>query len=377
MRRRIAAAVAVAVVLGAVAWGTTRPASACAFVIAIAMGSGGGTDACAPVTATSNATQVAHMVTQIGHMVDQLAKMRSVDEILTTHKPGVGNMGRVREVNDALWWLMRDGNGLATDVHREGSFNQRVPGVTDQAGWLDVLAAPRLGDPAGNTVLLGGRAATETSAAEPSAFRTWRVPRDPAWSNPGRNAAREAIDVLGDVAEGTATWRTVWDDIEAGLPNAVTVGDLRALRLGADLTARAVDGWRRRERRAGADLQHAHAAAEAASTLDVQIGETAAHLAELRDDDLMRVQRVDQAVLANGVTQTELLLAQAQVMAQEQAMAARARYEAERRRREELARWHAGMAASEADWQTLRSGILAQRGASTAARRRLPDPSTW
>ena len=109
----------------------------------------------------------------------------------------------------------------------------------------------------------------------------------------------------------------------------------------------------------------------------MQIGETAAHLAELRDDDLMRVQRVDQAVLASGVTKTELLLAVAQVRAQEQATAARARYEGERRRREELARWHAEMAASEADWQALRSDIAAQRGARTAARRRLPDPSTW
>ena len=73
--------------------------------------------------------------------------------------------------------------------------------------------------------------------------------------------------------------------------------------------------------RAGAELTHAHAVAEAASTLAVQVGETAAHLAVLRDD-------------ANGVTQTELLVAQAQLAAYEAARDARERYEAERARRE-------------------------------------------
>ena len=73
----------------------------------------------------------------------------------------------------------------------------------------------------------------------------------------------------------------------------------------------------------GGQLTHAHAVAEAASTLAVQVGELAAHLSDLRDDDLMRTQRVDQAALANGVTQTELLLAQAQLAAYEAAREAR------------------------------------------------------
>ena len=96
-----------------------------------------------------------------------------------------------------------------------------------------------------------------------------------------------------------------------------------------------------RKRRAAAELTHAHAVAEAASTLAVQVGESAAHLSDLRDDDLMRMQRVDQAALANGVTQTELLLAQAQLAAYEAAREARERYEAERARREAAARWQA------------------------------------
>ena len=361
-------------VLLAGAWSTpTRASTLGAVVDAITgLGSlfGGGT-----------AAIIANQVTQIGHMVTQIQTMSDVladtNEVLTSQDIGMGNIGRVREVNDALWWFQRDGNGLATSPDREGSFSQRIVGVTDQAGWLNVLAAPRLGDPASATVLLGGRPATETTPAEPSAFRTWRIPRGGEWSRPGRTAAREAIDVLGDVAEGTATWRTVWDDIEATLPDAVTAADLRALRLGADVTDRLVDEWRRRERRAGANLQHAHAIAEAASTLNAQVGETAAHLATLRDDDLMREQRVDQALLANGVTQTELLLAQAQLLAQQQARKARERYEAERRRREEQAEWQAEMAQGVADWQARRADILAQRAARIAAHRRVPDPSRW
>ena len=82
--------------------------------------------------------------------------------------------------------------------------------------------------------------------------------------------------------------------------------------------------------------------------MGAQVGETAAHLATLRDDDLMRVQRVDQSVLATTMTQTELLLAQAQILAQQQAREARERYEAERQRREALAEWHAAAVRDQA-----------------------------
>ena len=338
---------------------------------------------CDAIIIANQVTQIAQMTTQLAHMVAQMGTMNDVlsdtTELLTSNDIGMGNIGRVREVNDALWWLWRDGRGLATGTggSSPGLFSQRLPGVTDQAGWLNVLASPRLGDPASSTVLLGGRPATETTVAEPSAFRSWSNPSGPAWSNPARNAARQAIRTLGDVAEGTATWRSVWDDIEAALPNAVRPADVRALNLGADLENRIIEEWRRQERRAGADLQHAHAVAEAASTLNAQVGETAAHLGTLRDDDLMREQRVDQAVLANGVTQTELLLAQAQLLAQQQAQQARERYEAERERREAQVRWQAEMALGQADWQARRADVLAQRAVRMAAHSRVPNPSAW
>ena len=330
----LAAAAVVAVVL----IGPPRRVEACLF----------GT--CDAIIISNQVVQIGHMVTQIANMVDQLSGLTSIDEILTTDLSGVGNMGRLRELRDQDFWRRYLGNGLgaSTSLGGPGLYSQRIVGVTDEAGWLNFLAAPRLGDPTAATVLLGGQPATETTAAEPSAFRAWSNPSGPAWSNPARNAARQAISTLGDVAEGTATWRSVWNDIEAALPNAIRPADVRALNLSADLETRIIDEWRRQERRAGADLQHAHAIAEAASTLGAQVGETAAHLGTLRDDDLMREERLNQAVLANGATQTELLLAQAQLLAQQQAREARERYEAERERREAIVEWQAAAARDQA-----------------------------
>ena len=74
---------------------------------------------------------------------------------------------------------------------------------------------------------------------------------------------------------------------------------------------------------------HAHAEAEAASLLARQVGEASAALADLRNDDLMRMQPIDQAQLAAAVTETELAFEQAQLAAYETARAARRRYEAE------------------------------------------------
>ena len=355
--RWLVAAVVLAAVLGT--W-SERRVDACAFVIVMGLGSGGGTDFCAPIA-------VAQQVTEIARMVDQLTELTSINEVLSADPGGHGNMPRLRELEDEHWWRQYLGKGLATSTAMGGIglYNQRVPGMSDEPGWLNILSAPRLGDPTSSTVLLGGRPATETNPAEPSAFRTWPIPSGPAWSNAGRNAAREAIDVLGDVAEGTATWRTVWDDIEAALPNRIRAADLRGLRLARAVTDRMVETWRRRERRAAAELQHAHAIAEAASTLTAQVGETAAHLGELRDDDLMREQRVDQALLANSVTQTELLLAQAQLLAQEKGLEARERYyEFERERREREARWiaDAGRAQTEMEaFATQSRGLAARR----------------
>ena len=361
---------ALAVTAAAGTW-TAQRAQACLF------------GSCDSIIIANQITQIAHMVTQIGHMVEQLSSLDGVldttTELVTSNDVGMGNIGRLREVTDAEWLIGRHGIGLSTSTSAggAGAFLQRIPGVTDEAGWLDVLAAPRLGDPASSTVLLGGRPATETSAAEQSTFRSWTVPSVPAWSGPGRNAAREALDILGDVAEGTATWRTVWDDIEAALPHSVTAADLRALRLAREMVDRFVWRWERAEQRAAAELTHAHAVAEAASTLAVQVGESAAHLADLRDDDLMRTQRVDQAALANGVTQTELLVAQAQLAAYEAARESRQRYEAERARREALARWQADALRARTEHDAFVADLAAVEAAVIDSHRHVPSPSDW
>ncbi len=363
-------AVAVVVAAAAGTWAAQR-AQACLF------------GSCDAIIIANQVTQIGHMVTQIGRMVDQLQSLDGVlattTELVTSNDVGMGNIGRVREVTDAGWLIGRHGIGLSTSTSMGGvgAFLQRIPGITDEAGWLDVLAAPGLGDPGAATVLLAGRPATETSAAEPSVFRSWTAPSGPAWSGPGRNAARETLDVLGDVAEGTATWRTVWDDIEAALPPSVTAADLRGLRLAREVADRVVRAWRRAERRAAEELTHAHAVAEAASTLTVQVGESAAHLAELRDDDLMRTQRVDQAALANGVTQTELLLAQAQLAAYEAAREARGRYQAERARREAAARWQADTVRARTEHDAFVADLLAAEAAVIDSHRHVPSPSDW
>ncbi len=366
--RWLIAVVVVAAVAGT--W-TARRAQACLF------------GSCDAIIIANQITQIAHMVTQIGRMVDQLSSLDGVlattTELVTSNDIGMGNIGRVREVTDAEWLIGRHGIGLSTSTSSGGvgAFLQRIPGITDEAGWLDVLAAPGLGDSSSATVLLAGRPATETSAAEPSAFRSWPAPAGPAWSGPGSNAAREALDILGDVAEGTATWRTVWDDLEAALPPSVTASDLRGLRLARQVVDRIVRQWERAEVRAAAELTHTHAVAEAASTLAVQVGESAAHLAELRGDDLMRTQRVDQATLANGVTQTELLAAQAQLAAYDAAREARERYEAERARREAAARWQADALRAEVEQDDFLARLSTTAAGVVDSHRFVPSPSRW
>ncbi len=133
---------------------------------------------------------------------------------------------------------------------------------------------------------------------------------------------------------------------------------------------RLVEAHERAQAVSSADLVHAHAEAEAASLLARQVGEASAALADLRNDDLMRTQRVGQAQLAAAVTGTEIALAQAQLAAYEAAREARARYEAERARREALARW-------QADALRARAGQAAFAADLTAVRRpagRQPPP---
>lgn len=353
-------------------WSTARP-RACGGIGFLAVN-------CDGIIIANQITQIAHMVTQIREMGFQLTAMNGVldqtTELITSDDVGMGNIGRLREAMDERLDMEKLGDGLRTVGGVAGAWNQRIPGVTDAARWLDVLAAPGLGAPGSDTVLLGGKPATETIPAERSAFRLWPLP-GPGASTPGRRAAREAIGALRDVGEGTATWRTLWEDMEAGLAPSISRQDLRALGLGYELTNRLVDVWRRAERLAGADLQHTHAVAEAASTLGVQVGETAAHQGALREDDLDNPLRAEQAVLSTLMSQTELLVAQAQLQAQVQAHAVRERYEAERERREQQAEWQAGMAAGAAAWDTRIADIRNERAARIAAHRAWPDPANW
>ena len=134
--------------------------------------------------------------------------------------------------------------------------------------------------------------------------------------------------------------------------------------------------WERSEFRAAAELTHTHAVAEAASTLAVQVGESAAPLAALRDDDLMRTQRVDQAALANGVTQTELWWRRRNWRPTRR-REARERYEAERARREALARWQADPVRAQAEHDAFVSELAAVAGALADSQRRVPSSSDW
>lgn len=336
---------------------------------------------CDAIIIANQVTQIGHMVAQIREMGRQLGSINGVlnttTELITSDDVGMGNIGRVREAMDERLNMERLGEGLSAVGGAAGAWNQRIPGVTDAGQWLDVLAAPRLGDAGSNTVLLAGMPATETTAAEPSAFRSWSYPGGARWARPAGRAAREAIDVLGDVAEGTATWRTVWDDIEAALPPSITAADLRGLRLSRELTNRIIDVWRRTERLAGASLQHTHAVAESTSTLGAQVGETAAHQGALRDDNLENPLRVEQAVLSALMSQTELRMAQAQVQAQERAQAVRERYEAERLRRERVAAWMAEMAQAQQTQTALATELAAAGTEFMAGHRYSPSTAGW
>ena len=321
---------------------------------------------CDAIIIANQVTQIAHMVTQIGEMVEQLSTLDGVldvtTELVTSDDIGMGNIGRLREVTDAGWWLGRHGIGLSTSTSSggAGAFSQRIPGLTDEAGWLRVLAAPE-------TRLLATRPATEVLAAVPGAFDTWTAPAEAA----GVLAALEAM------GSGARTYRSVWDDIEALAPAVLTGADLRAVTDNPAVQARLVEAHERAQAVSSADLMHAHAEAEAASFLARQVGEASAALADLRNDDLMRTQRVGQAQLAAAVTGTEVALAHAQLAAYEAAREARARYEAERARREALARWQADAVRARAAQAAFAAEMAAVAGPLADSHRRVPSPSDW
>ena len=304
------------------------------------------------------------MVTQIGRMVEQLQSLDGVldvtTELVTSNDIGMGNIGRLREVTDAGWLIGRHGIGLSTSAGGIGAFSQRIPGLTDEAGWLQVLAPPE-------TALLATRPATEVLAALPGAFDTWTVPAEAG----GVLAALEAT------GSGGRSYRNVWDDLEALAPAVLTEAELRAAVDNPAARRRLVEAHERAQAVSSADLVHAHAEAEAASFLARQVGEASAALADLRNDDLMRTQRVGQAKLAAAVTGTEIALAHAQLAAYEAAREARARYEAERARREALARWQVDALRARAEQAAFAAELAAVSGALGDSHRRVPSPSDW
>ncbi len=345
--------VGIVVVAAAGTW-SARRAQACLF------------GSCDAIIIANQVTQIAHMVTQIGKMVEQLSALDGVlattTELVTSNDIGMGNIGRLREVTDAGWLIGRHGIGLSTSTSSGGigAFSQRIPGLTDEAGWLQVLAAPETG-------LLATRPATEILAALPGALGTWTVPAEAA----GVLAALEAM------GSGGRSYRGVWDDLEALAPAVPTEAQLRAVADNPVVQARLVEAHERAQAVSSADLVHAHAGAEAASFLARQVGEASAALADLRNDDLMRTQRVGQAQLAAGVTGTEIALAHAQLAAYEAAREARARYERERTRREALARWLADALRARTEQAAFAADLTAVAGPLADSHRRVPSPSNW
>lgn len=349
--RWLIAAVVVAVALGT--W-SSRRAEACLF------------GSCDAIIIANQITQIAHMVTQIGRMVEQLQSLDGVldvtTELVTSNDIGMGNIGRLREVTDAGWLIGRHGIGLSTSTSTGGigAFSQRIPGLTDEAGWLQVLAAPE-------TALLATRPATEVLSALPGAFDAWTAPPE----------AADVLAALEAMGSGGRSYRGVWDDLEALAPAVLTEAQLRAVTSDPAVQTRLVEAHERAQAVSAADLVHAHAEAEAASFLARQVGEASAALADLRNDDLMRTQRVGQAQLAAAVTETELAVARAQLAAYETARAARRRYEVERARREALARWQADAVRARAEADAFVADLTAVAAALADSHRHVPSPSDW
>ena len=349
--RWLVAGLMVAAIVGT--W-SSRRAEACLF------------GSCDTIIIANQITQIAHMVTQIGRMVEQLQSLDGLldvtTELVTSNDIGMGNIGRLRELTDAGWSIGRHGIGLATSTSAGGigAFSQRIPGFTDEAGWLQALATPETG-------LLATRPATEVLAALPGAFDTWTVPTE----------ATAVLAALESMGSGGRSYRGVWDDLEALAPAVLTEAQLRAAVDNPAVQTRLVEAHERAQAVSSADLVHAHAEAEAASFLARQVGEASAALADLRNDDLMRTQRVGQAQLAAAVTGTEIALAQAQLAAYEAAREARARYEAERARREALARWQADAMRARTEQAAFAADLTAVAGPLADSHRRVPSPSDW
>ena len=323
---------------------------------------------CDGIIIANQITQIGHMVTQVSRMVDQLQSLNGVldltGELVESDDPEMGNIGRMRTMLDRQWEMSKGGIGLSTNGADVGAFLQRIPGVTDGANWLDAIAPQP-------TVLLGTRPGTVVSEPVPGTFDSWVVPDD--------GVSRDVLTALQAMGSGTASYRTVWDEMVAdgSVPPLPTEAELEDLFDDADAAAMFIARRRRTEAMASASLIHTDAVSDSASSIAAQIGRASAALADLRKDDLLREQRLEQALVASHVANTELAIAQAQLAAYESAKAAREQYESERARRQRVAEWRESMDRGDQVWEEFREEINNEAADREAAYRYFPSSADW
>lgn len=337
----------------AAAGATTRRASACGGIGFFAIN-------CDGIIIANQITQIGHMVTQISRMVEQLGSLSGIldgvdqtlgmtQQLVQSDSPTMGNLGRLRDAVDRLREMELQGVGLSSAGGVVGAFSQRIPGVTDQAGWLEELAAAEAG-------LVSG------------AFGSWAVPDQ---------TSRDVLESLRLMATGTQSFQGIWTDMEADAPAVLAEADVRALTDDVAVQDRLVERHERTEEAASARLVHTHAEAEAASAVAALVDEASAVLTDLRADDLMTLQRLEQAQLTAAVTEAELRLAEAQLAAYQAARGAQERYEAEAARRAERARWQADVVAAAAAWDQRTAADEAGSDDRRTGHRYFPSSADW
>ena len=323
---------------------------------------------CDGIIIANQIVQIGHMVSQITAMANQLRSMDGVlsmtTELINSDDPAMGNLGRVRDMLDRQWAMAKDGTGLATDASGVGAYLQRIPGVTDVGAWLGTIA------PA-STALLGTRPATATGAELAGAFAAWALPDE------GTNL--DVLASLSDMGDGTRSYRGVWEDMvtNGAVAPLLSQTDIDAMTTDADLRARLMVGEAEQDALGSAALVHAHAEADAASFLAQQVGASAAALADLRNDDLSREQRIPQATLAALTASTEIALAHGQLAAYEASRRAREAYEEERTRRAARAAWAASVAEGHTGLVDFEAAWDAERTARQDAARYFPSSQDW
>ena len=276
--------------------------------------------ACDSIIIANQVTQITQMVAQLQELVEQVQTLEGIvalsDELVTSNDPGMGNIGRLREVFDLKWEMEQNGVGLSTTGATEGAFSQRDPGVTDQPGWLDAMAAaeaPLVSEQ------IGGWGVTDPN---------------------GQAVVRD----LEQMADGSRSLQELWGDLEANGPGVLTPAEVQGLSSDAAAQRRLLAAHAAAEALAAARLVYVHAQGEATAGLAALAdGVQRNVLRPLRGDDLMRVQRIEQAQAMVNVVQTELLVAEAQRAAYRATEETVAAYEAELARRAARARWAADL----------------------------------